>query len=120
MSQSFTELGRSLIGLLLGVVILAGIAAAVLASTEGRNGSGSTEGSLTIGSGTTIGAVPGAASADIAAAAVMECQIDYQAVIEAVSYYEAVNGHPPASTGDLSTILKNVPRRSPAESWRQS
>jgi hypothetical protein len=57
--------------------------------------------------GTTLSPSPAGAAADIGAAAIETCRADYQAVTEAASFYEATNGHPPASVAALSQYLRD-------------
>jgi hypothetical protein len=99
-----TALGAGLIGLIVAVAILGGLAAAVLVS-RGSDTGARLGGALKPTQ--TPSASPGAAAPDIAAAANATCRADYQAVNTGVSYYQALNGHAPADIAALGSLLKD-------------
>jgi hypothetical protein len=97
-----SELGLGLIGVLVGLVILAGMAAAVLASQGGAGGDHQTHSTQT-----TIDASPAKGAADISAAAQATCRTDYSAAAEAASEFQTLNGRPPASLAELEPFFKD-------------
>jgi hypothetical protein len=92
---------------------MGGLAVIVMVSLTG-SGSGNNEvakaGSSSVTTAGSSGATTTGGSsvgADIAAAAVVTCQTDYQAVEAAVGYYQAEHGLSPASLGALSSWLRD-------------
>ncbi len=98
------DLGQSLIGLVLVVLILGGMAAVVLGS---QGGSGGTRGSPSTTLAGGLSASPGLAGKDITAAAATACRADYQAVTQAVSYYQTLNGKLPGDMAALQSLFKD-------------
>jgi hypothetical protein len=87
---------------LVALVILGGLGAAALVSqTSGGSAPASQPTAPTI-----INASPSKAATDIQVAAVITCRSDYGAVVAAVSYYEALNGKPPADMAQLKPIIR--------------
>ena len=99
----------SAVGLLLVLLIMGGLAVAVLAAV-GRSGT-TTLPTLPPGLITTLPPEPGGAlppaGNDATAAEQIACRSNYQAVRQAVDYYETLNGHPPPSMAALGSILKD-------------
>jgi hypothetical protein len=94
------EHGRSLVGLLIALVLLGGLATIALVSeASGAKNQGQSSASSTIDDS------PGNAAADIQGAAAVTCRTDYGAVVGAVSYYAAVNGKPPTDLALLAPML---------------
>ena len=87
------------------MVVLAGMGAAVLASSRDGSGGGH-RGALQASPGTTVSASPGAAAGDIAAAAAAACRASYTAVSAAADYYATLNGHPAPNIQALGSMLK--------------
>jgi len=99
--------GVALVAVLVVIAILGGLSVALLAvNSSGSSGKGSS--SLPPVAGKSIQASPGAAGADISAAAIEACRADVGIVNEAVSEYEAVQGQPPRTMADLSGMLKGL------------
>lgn len=89
------------------MVVLAGMGAAALTISQGGSGGGH-RGPLEASPGTTVSASPAAAAGDIAAAAAAACRAGYVTLDQALSYYQAVNGHPPASMADLARMVRGM------------
>ena len=98
--------GRGLIGLLVTMVVLAGMGAAVLAYSRDGSGGGH-RAALPVSPGTTVSTSPAAAAGGIAAAAAAACRSTVSMVGTAVSYYTTLNGHPPKALADLASLLKD-------------
>jgi hypothetical protein len=97
-----SDFGRSLVGLLIALALLGGLGAAALVSQASNGSSQSRQPTAP----TTINASPSKAATDIQVAAVMTCRSNYGAVVAAVSYYEALNGKPPAEMAQLAPIIR--------------
>lgn len=91
------------VGLLVALVVMAGMAAIVLGVSH-NSGGGHSVGSASLG---TLSAAPSAAEGDIAAAARATCRADFDAVQQAADAYTAEDGHPPASMADPSGMLRD-------------
>lgn len=94
------DAGASAVALLAVLLVLGGIAGAVLALQPNHNsgrGAGRTQ--------PTVNASPSHASGDISQASQEACQANYQTLQTAVSEYEAVNGRPPASMNALTSMI---------------
>jgi hypothetical protein len=95
------DCGRSLIGLLVALALLGGLAAVVLLSqASGAKDQGNQS------TGTTINASPNKAAVDIQAAAGVTCRTDYKAVVTAVSEYAALNGKQPTAIGQVAPMMR--------------
>jgi hypothetical protein len=90
------------VGLLIALALLGGLGAAALVS-QASNGSSPAGQHITP---TTINASPTKGATDIQIAAVITCRSNYGAVVSAVSYYEALNGKPPAEMAQLAPIIR--------------
>lgn len=99
------ERGASLIGLLLVVVILGGLAAVAIVATNSETSlpSVGTKGAST----TTLAPGSSGAASDISAAASTACRANYEALNSALQAYEAINGHAPSSIAALQSELKD-------------
>lgn len=106
MARSGPELGSTLIGLLVAVVVLGALAGVVFGLTGGGSGGKHGSGQLSV-NGTTLSPSPAAAGADTSAAAAEVCRADYATVNEAADAYRAVNGQRPTSLSQLAPFLKD-------------
>jgi hypothetical protein len=97
------EHGYGFVGLLLTVLLLGGLAAVVMVAMGGS----SRDHNLAISPIQAPSAGQGGAASDIAAAASVACRADYQAVSNAASYYQAMNGKAPATMASLGSFLKD-------------
>jgi hypothetical protein len=88
-----SEVGSSLLGLLVALVILAGLAVSIPLMTAGGSSSPKTN-------------AP-AAGADINAASVAACQADYAAAQTAVNEYQVQKGSLPTDTNQLQPYLRD-------------
>ena len=93
-----------MIGLLLVVAILGGLAAIAIVATNSETSVPSVG---TKGSPTTLASGSSGAASDIQAAAIVACRTNYQAVNEALQAYEAINGHAPTNIAALQGELKD-------------
>lgn len=94
--------GASAVGLLVTLLVLGGIAGAVLAlqpGTKTNPGVAKTP--------TTINASPAKAGSDIALGASAACQTDFDSVQTAVGEYEALHGRPPTNMTALAGMIHN-------------
>ena len=96
------EFGHSLVGLLIALALLAGLAATVLVSQTG----GVKDTGHESGAASTVNASPGNAAADIQAAAAVTCRADYEAVVTAVSEYAALNNRPPIDMAQVAPMMR--------------
>jgi hypothetical protein len=97
-----SDLGRSLVGLVIVLGLLGVLGAAALISQTGSS-KGQQPGQSPA---STINASPRRAATDIQAAAAATCRADYGAVVSAASYYEVLNGKPPTTVAELTTVIK--------------
>jgi hypothetical protein len=95
------DVGVGLLGVLVGVVILAGLAAAVLASQDGSGGDHQAHSSQT-----TVDASPAKGATYIYAAARETCLTDYAAAVEAASDFVTLEGRQPATMAELESFYK--------------
>ena len=90
----------------MAIVILAGMAAAVLGNQSGSGGDH--QGSSTAGgSTTTIDSSPAKADSDVSEGAQVACRTNYQVVTEAVAEYQVLNGRPPGNLAALASMLRD-------------
>ena len=98
--------GRGLVGLLVAIVILAGMAAAVLGNQNGSGGDHEGRSSAG-GAATTIDSSPVKAASDVSEGAQVACRTNYQAVTEAVAEYQVLHGRAPGDLAALAAMLRD-------------
>jgi hypothetical protein len=84
------------------IVILGVIAAVVFANQAGSRPTPQAPSATP-----TIGTSSRAAAGDMEAAADVSCKANYQAVTQAVSYYQALHGAPPVDIAEIQSLLKD-------------
>ena len=90
----------------MAIVILAGMAAAVLGNQSGSGGDH--QGSSSAGgSTTTIDSSPAKADSDVSEGAQVACRTNYEVVTEAVAEYQVLNGKPPGNVAALASMLRD-------------
>jgi hypothetical protein len=97
-----SDLGVGLIGVLVSLVILAGLAAAVLASQAGSGGDHQAPSNQT-----SVDASPAKGAADVSSAAQATCRTDYAAAVEAASEFETLTGRQAATMAELGSLVKD-------------
>jgi hypothetical protein len=105
------ERGTGAFALMVALVITGVLAVIVLLSLPSGRGSNATPPSSPSSDSAQSAVEPGrtasGAGSEIHAAAVATCQADYEAVLAAVSYYQAANGSLPTSLGLLRSWLRD-------------
>ena len=97
------ERGAGLIALLIGVVVMGGLAVLVLQ----LNGGSSTGGRTGRSTPNSLSPAPGQAAVNINASERAACTSDYQSVSLAVDVYTSENGKPPTDISDVQPMLKD-------------
>jgi hypothetical protein len=107
---TLSDRGASLIGLLLTVAIVAGLAAGIPLLV----GVGKAQSVSTLSKDGPRGVAPaisasskGGAGSDLAAAAAVACMTNYEAAESAVAAYEAQDGQPPKSIEQVQALVKD-------------
>ena len=96
------DFGHSLVGLLIALALLGGLAATALVFQA----SGAKEQGRQSAATSTVNSSPGNAAADIQAAAAVTCRADYEAMVTAVSEYAALNGKQPVDMAQVAPTMR--------------
>jgi hypothetical protein len=97
--------GRGLVGLLVAIVILAGLAAAVLGFQDGSGGDHQGQPGA---AASTPNASPAKAVSDVEEAAQIACRSNYELVSEALDEYRIMHGQRPATMAALAPMLRDT------------